>query len=52
MPDALSAKAGVDFINELALIDGGVGAGGFTHVAIDAFFSDFECHGINPVVVF
>jgi hypothetical protein len=43
---ALGALVGVDFVDFLALVDGSVRALGLTHVTVDAFVGDHQCHGV------
>jgi hypothetical protein len=45
MPHALGAFAGVDFVDFLAKVDGLIGALGLTHITVDAFVGDHQCHG-------
>jgi hypothetical protein len=45
MTDALGAFGRVDFVNFFAQINRFVGALRFTHIAVDAFVGDHQCHG-------
>jgi hypothetical protein len=45
MPDTLGAFGRVNFVNFLAQIDRLIRALGFTHIAVDAFVGDHQCHG-------
>ena len=44
MANALGASGGVDLVNDLAQVNGLVGAFGFAHIAIDAFVGDHQGH--------
>ena len=44
MADAFGAFIRVNLINVFAHVDGLIRALGLTHVAVDAFVSDQECH--------
>jgi hypothetical protein len=41
VPDALGAEIGIDFVDFVTLINGPIGAFGFTHIAIDAFVGNY-----------
>ena len=45
MPDALGALGWVDLVNFFAQINRLVRALGLTHIAVDAFIGDHQCHG-------
>jgi len=42
---AFSALSGIYFINQLAHVNGRVRAFGLTHITVDAFVRDHQCHG-------
>ena len=48
MTDTLGTLHRIDFINFDALVNGFVGAFGFAHIAIDAFFGDCQCQRFLP----
>jgi hypothetical protein len=45
MAHALGALGRVNFVNLFAQINGLVWAFGLTHIAVDAFVGDHQCHG-------
>lgn len=51
VPHALGAFVGVDHIDGLAHRDGLVGTLGLAHIAVDAFFGDFEGHGVDLIAL-
>jgi hypothetical protein len=46
MPHTLGAQGRVDLIDLVTLTNGAVGTFGLTHIAIDAFISDYQRHKI------
>ncbi len=44
VPNAFSAFRWVDFVNELAHVNGLIRALGFADITIDAFVGYFQCH--------
>jgi hypothetical protein len=51
MAHALGAFRGVDFVNFFAHVNGLIGALGLAHIAVDAFVSDHQCHGLHSAKV-
>jgi hypothetical protein len=51
MANAFSALGRVDFINLFAQINGLVRALGLTHIAVDAFIGDHQCHATSSTQV-
>ena len=52
MPDAFGAFIGINFVDFCALVNRFIRALGLTNIAIDAFFSYFQCHYNYPVKPF
>lgn len=48
MTHTLGALHRVDFINFEALVNGFIGAFGFAHITIDAFFGYCQCQNFLP----
>jgi hypothetical protein len=47
MTHAFGAFGRVDFVNFFAQINGLIGAFGLTHITVDAFVGDRQCHGLG-----